>query len=234
MFKKIKSLTTMCPECEVEKEVQYGTKEETLTIRKENIDVISKVFYCPTGNHFFSDMEDDEEKIQFAYREYRKRKNILQPEGIKELRDKYGLSQQDFSLFLGYGAKTIARYETGAIPDDSHSYFMKLMQDTDSFNTHFNNIKNELPIKLRQKIESKISEFNETQSTLIMPLTYAAYFTADTIRLALSEINIGNMATALAIAANGENTDYIENGFIADKKKDFCIIAANTELALAA
>ena len=42
------------------------------------------------------------------------------------------------------------------------------------------------------------------------------------------------MATAFAIAANGENTDYIENGFTTDKKKDFCIIAANTELALAA
>ena len=233
MFKKIKSLTTMCPECEVEREVEYGEREETLNVRKENINVVSKVFYCSTGDHYFSDIEDDEEKIQFAYREYRNRKNILQPEQIKEIRDKYGLSQQEFSLFLGYGAKTITRYENGAIPDDSHSYFMKLMQDTDSFNTHFHNVKSELPIKLRQKIESRTTEFNETPSALIMPQTYAAYFTADTIRLTLSEINIGNMAE-LAMSANGKNTDYIENGFITDKKKDFCIIAANNELALAA
>lgn len=197
----------MCPECEDEREVEYGTKEETLSIRKENIDVISKVFYCPTGDHFFSDIEDDEEKIQFAYREYRKRKNILQPEGIKELRDKYGLSQQDFSLFLGYGAKTIARYEAGAIPDDAHNSFIKLMQDTNSFITHFNNFKNNLSINLSKKIENKLNEFIGTQSTSIMPQTYAAFLVADPINdfhdtPVISEINIENASnTELAFAA---------------------------------
>jgi len=189
----------MCPECEIEREVQYGTKEETLTIRKENIDVTSKVFYCPTGDHFFSDIEDDEEKIQFAYREYRKRKNILQPEEIKKLRDKYGLSQQEFSLFLGYGAKTINRNEKGAIPDDSHNNLIKLVQDIDSFIVHFDNVKSKLSIKLQQKIVSKLTEFGKIHSKLISPKIDSPYSYFIPV---LSEINMEIASnTELALAA---------------------------------
>ena len=170
MFKTIKTLLAMCPICEAEKEVQYGTNEETLTIKGEKIDVVAKVFYCPKGNHFFSNLEDDEEKIQYVYREYRKRKKLLQPEEIKQIREKYNLSQEAFSLFLGFGRKTIHRYETGAIPDDPHNSFIKLIHDTENFKNHFENIKDKLPDKLKQKIEKLLLKI-EIQPTL--PYTYA-------------------------------------------------------------
>lgn len=232
MFKKIKSLVTMCPECEVEREVQYGTKEETLNIRKENIDVISKVFYCPTGNHFFFDIEDNEERIQFAYREYRKRRNILQPEEIKEIRNKYGLTQQEFSLFLGYGAKTIARYETGAIPDDPHNYFIKLMQDTYSFLTHFHNSKDKLPIKLRQKIESKMSGFRNTQYKFIMPHAYPSGLNKITIDGLQMTVNTQCISSLLMknIGAISSYEEDEEEVLTIDKNQ----VAANNELSLAA
>lgn len=158
MFNKIETLTTMCPECEVEKKVQYGINEETINVRKEKINVKAKVFYCPEGNHFFADLEDEEEKTQYVYREYRKRKNLLQPEEVKQIRSKYGLSQEAFSTFLGFGKKTIHRYETGAIPDDPHNSFMKLIKDTDNFQRHFDNVKDNIPDKLKQKIEKRLLE----------------------------------------------------------------------------
>jgi putative zinc finger/helix-turn-helix YgiT family protein len=158
MFKQIKTIKTMCPECQMDRQVQYGTIEENVSLRGENIKVLSKIFYCPEGDHYFSNFEDEEEKIQFVYREFRKRRNILQPEEIVNIRKKYGLSQSEFCLFLGYGKKTLARYETGAIPDDSHNNFIKLVEDTDSFQTHFNNIKSRLPVKLKRKIEKRLLE----------------------------------------------------------------------------
>ena len=176
MFKSIKTLTTICPICEAEKTVQYGTNKETLTVRGEKIDVVAKVFYCPDENHFFSILDDDEAKIQNVYREYRKRRKLLQPEEIKEIREKYKLSQDSFSLFLGFGKKTIARYETGAIQDDGHNNFIKLMQDTESFQKQFNNVKDNLSSKLKQKIEKRLLERKVAEKQLSLPHTYATQY----------------------------------------------------------
>lgn len=166
MFKKIKTLTTVCPLCEAERKIHYGTNDETLNVRGEEITVSAKVFYCPQGDHLFSNLEDDESKIQYAFREYRKRKKLLQPEEIIQIRNKYKLSQEAFSIFLGFGKKTIHRYETGAIPDDPHNSFIKFMQDTKNFILQYEQIKDKLTAKLKQKIEKRILELEISESQL--------------------------------------------------------------------
>ena len=77
MFKVLKTVKKACPICEVERELQFGNRSETLKIRDEDIVVESKVYFCPIGKHYFHDIDDEEEKFQKAYREYRKRKNLL-------------------------------------------------------------------------------------------------------------------------------------------------------------
>ena len=77
MFKVLKTIRKTCPICEAERELQFGNRNETLRINDEVITVKTKVYFCPIGKHYFHDIDDEEEKFQKAYREYRKRKNLL-------------------------------------------------------------------------------------------------------------------------------------------------------------
>ena len=77
MFKVLKTVKKVCPICETEGELQFGNQSETLKIRDEVITVRSKVYFCPIGKHYFHDIDDEEEKFQKAYKEYRSRKNLL-------------------------------------------------------------------------------------------------------------------------------------------------------------
>ncbi len=208
MFENIKTLTTMCPECEIERRVQYGARQETVNIKKEKIDVVTKVFYCPEGNHFFSNLEDDEEKSQYVYREYRKRKNLLQPEEVEQIRKKYELSQTAFSIFLGFGVKTIHRYETGAIPDDPHNSFIKLIKDAENFKKHFENVKDKLPINLKLKIEKRLVKLEEVEKQPTLPYRYTEY------QVALSSYSDHYLTATQAIASREyPDTHWLTHGF---------------------
>ena len=66
-----------------------------------------------------------------AYKKYRTIHNLLNPEEIKSIREKYDLSQNEFSNLLGWGEKTICRYENGAIQDNVHNDLLKLLKDND-------------------------------------------------------------------------------------------------------
>jgi len=77
MFKVLKTVKKTCPICGTERELQFGNRNETLKIRDEVITVKTKVYFCPIGKHYFHDIDDEEEKFQKAYREYRKRKSLL-------------------------------------------------------------------------------------------------------------------------------------------------------------
>lgn len=133
MFKTLKTMTGECPICEDTKKVSYGTRVETLNINNQSIHVKTKVYRCEDGKHYFYDPADEEKKFQEAYRKYRELNGLLQPEDIKEIRGKYGLSQRALARFLGWGEITIQRYETGALQDNAHNILLLFIKDTNNF-----------------------------------------------------------------------------------------------------
>ncbi len=158
MFKPIKKLVGDCPVCETEKKLTYGTKVETLTVRGKKIRVTSKAYYCSEGKHYFYDPEDEEKKFQDAYRGYRKQEGLLQPEVIKEIREKYGLSQKAFARFLGWGEITVQRYESGALQDSAHNNLLLLIREPNNFLKLFDVRKPYLPQKDIVKINKKLDK----------------------------------------------------------------------------
>ncbi len=199
-FKEIKRLKMECPVCEHERNVVYGETKESLKIRGEEIDVTSKIHYCPKGDHYFYAPEDEEAKFQTAYDEYRKRKNFLQPNEIKQLRERYGLSQRNFTRLLDWGEVTIHRYESGAIQDDVHNDLLMLIKDFDNFKKYFESKKDRIDPDLARKINNKIKEIEENQQiklcvnknaiTNIDPLTYVTY-SGDLQTLSSNYLTIG-------------------------------------------
>src|SRR3990172_10504690 len=99
-----------CPNCEKESPlIQVRTTEE-FNIRGEPIPVEVVYYRCQECGEEFEIPDPDYDPYDLAYREYRQRKGLLQPEQIREVRVKYGLTQKEFSDLLGLGIATLNRY----------------------------------------------------------------------------------------------------------------------------
>jgi putative zinc finger/helix-turn-helix YgiT family protein len=107
-----------CPECEDDRNYTVTSIIVDYKVRGKIIKFETPVSICEECGSEFSEAGD--ETLTKVYREYRKRQGMLQIEQIKEIRKKYGLTQAEFSKLLGFGAATIARYESGALQDQTH------------------------------------------------------------------------------------------------------------------
>jgi len=164
MFTKIREIKDECPLCEGVRNLIYGKQQEKIRVRGEEIDVLVNLFYCPDGDHYFQSFNDDEERIQSAYREYRKRKGFLQPEEIRQIRKQYQLSQRDFSRLLGWGDITIHRYESGALQDDSHNEVLLSIKSLENFEEYIERKKYYIDHNIFSRMKSKILELEKEKS----------------------------------------------------------------------
>ncbi len=159
-FKEIGMKRDICPVCEVEREIKIGFKKETLAINNEPVEIEARVEYCATCKESFTDVEAEEENIQKAYRAYRQSHDLLQPEEIREIRERYGISQRAFSRLLGWGEITLHRYEAGALQDEAHNNELLLMKDPDNFKLLFERSRHKLAPHLIRQIEKRLVELS--------------------------------------------------------------------------
>jgi putative zinc finger/helix-turn-helix YgiT family protein len=119
------SIKAICPICGKETELKETRRKEEINVRGEKITVEKKYEECLKCGEYFEDITSEEDPNNEAYREFRKRHDMLQPEEIRELREKYNLTQSELSKLLGFGGATISRYENGALQDGAHDIALK-------------------------------------------------------------------------------------------------------------
>lgn len=119
----------LCPVCEKETAVDLVRKEETIKVRGELIPVHTPLFKCSACKEEFMDPKSSFDPLDAAYREYRRRHGMLQPEAIKEFRIAHGLTQSELSQLLGWGTATLSRYENGALQDETHEKALRLAME---------------------------------------------------------------------------------------------------------
>jgi putative zinc finger/helix-turn-helix YgiT family protein len=110
----------ICPNCEKETELELIQKLEDIKVRGEVIKVNVKYYKCKSCGEEFEDPHSDEDPLDKAYREYRRRHGMMQPEEIREFRKKFGLTQNEMNRLQGWGGATLSRYENGALQDETH------------------------------------------------------------------------------------------------------------------
>jgi putative zinc finger/helix-turn-helix YgiT family protein len=159
IFKELSSGEDICPVCETEREIKRGLKKETFIIKNEPIEFDAEVEFCPSCREYFADIEAEERNYQKAYRLYRDKHELLQPEDIKELREKYGLGQRAFSLLLGWGEITIHRYEAGALQDEIHNNELLLMKNPENLDLLFEKNKDRLSPRVRNRVKERLTNF---------------------------------------------------------------------------
>lgn len=88
---------------------------ETFHVRDIDITITSPARICENCGAIIFDAILDNEKLKLVYRGYRNLKGMLQPEEIKEIREKRNLTQEEFSEVLGFN---VARYENGSLQSE--------------------------------------------------------------------------------------------------------------------
>lgn len=122
-----------CPFCEKERVLENVTALETIKVRGELVEVESKHLKCLKCGNSFDDPQSEYDPLILAYREYRKRRGMTQPEEMKQFRKRYGLTQSELSAILGWGIATLNRYENGALQDEAHEKMLRLAMKPENF-----------------------------------------------------------------------------------------------------
>ena len=98
-----KTIKNICLNCGKETNTQFIKTKEPFKVRGEEIELEVEYLKCLECGNEFRPPKSTVDPIDQAYREYRKRHSMLQPEEIREHRERYGLTQQEMSKLLGWG-----------------------------------------------------------------------------------------------------------------------------------
>lgn len=118
-----------CQKCNKMMDSEVVERLETLSIRGEVIQLKVKMRVCKECGEPLADDELDDISLKQFYDEYRRKNNLLFPNEIKKIREKYNMSQTEFAKLLGMEEKTITRYENGTIQERTHDNLIRAVNN---------------------------------------------------------------------------------------------------------
>ena len=104
-------------------------RQETYKVREREITVSVKIGVCAACGENLGSDEVDQGILDTVHAEYRRQHDLLTPERIKSIRERYRLSQKSFAALLGMSEATINRYEQGGLQDPSHDTAMRASEN---------------------------------------------------------------------------------------------------------
>ena len=119
-------MNAFCPNCEKETKQEFLDRIEEINIRNETIPIHMEYYQCEECGEDFEIPRPDYDPLDAAYREFRNRKRMVQPEEIKKFRKELGLTQKELSEILSIGIATLNRYENGALQSEAHDLVIRL------------------------------------------------------------------------------------------------------------
>ena len=176
-MKIIKSEKKMCSCCMEEHEVKTVLVMDRVTFKNRAVEYEAMYLFCELAGELYMDeqqMQDNDIRLKDAYR---KKEGLLTSSDISEIRAKYGISQSDLCVLLGWGGKTITRYESHQVQDRAHDTILKKIdQDPEWFLALLNSAKDSLPSASYQKyLEAATSLYEEDQDAYLRKAIEASY-----------------------------------------------------------
>lgn len=205
----------ICPLCNKDHELQIIEENDICDFKEEKISYLKKEYYCKETNKKIITPELEEINQLSIKDEYRKKHNLLTSYEIKEIREKYSLSQSDLALILGWGEITITRYETKEVQNEKYDAVLRKIKDNPYvLYDYFEINKDYFEPKKQTKISHKIikqSPSTEQTNVLIEQSLIKKHFSNDSILRGNSDIKIHRI---LAILKR-----IVDSGFLLYKTK---------------
>ena len=176
-MKIIRSEKRLCTCCMEEHEVKTVLAEEQAVFKDVKIDYDAYYLYCDAAEELYMDeqqMKDNDVRLKDAYR---KKEGLLTSSEISGIREKYGISQRDLSTLLGWGGKTITRYESHQVQDRAHDTILrKLAQDPEWFLALLDEAKGNLSADACHKyLNTATALYEENQDSYLRKAIEASY-----------------------------------------------------------
>ena len=155
IIRKEKRLCTCCME---EHEVSIVSLTDTAVFKGVTVEYEAISNYCDLADEYYESEEMMTANDMAMKNAYRSKMGLLTTDEIIAIRSKYGISQTDLCILLGWGRKTITRYEGHQVQDNAHdSILKKLDSDPEWF------------LDLLEKAESQIApeSFSKYQAAAI-------------------------------------------------------------------
>ena len=168
-----------CSDCEEKVKTDIVQKEETFTVKGEKVSVPVSVLVCSKCKNELFDEELDSANLASAYNEYRKQHSLLLPSKIREIRERYGLSQRSLGRLLEWGEITVNRYETGEIQDAVHNEVLELIDNPENMRTIFEKNMHLLSPSVREALKKRIDEIIQNTAAERFELQLSDYLLKD-------------------------------------------------------
>lgn len=119
----------ICPCCMEEHEPKIITITEISSFKGVSVKYDAKYTYCELSDETYADEEQlilNDIAMKNAYRE---KMGLLNSYQIADIRAKYDISQSDLCTILGWGQKTITRYESHQVQDAAHDTILRKLEN---------------------------------------------------------------------------------------------------------
>ena len=146
-----------CFECNATVEPRIEERSETLPVRGEATEVLTRVAICTECGADMSVEELDDATLVAAFNLYRERHGLMSPEEMRVLRGRYGLGVRPFSLLLGWGEITLHRYESGSLQDAAHEGALRLAEEPGNIRILLHANGHRLTARQRARLEAHLA-----------------------------------------------------------------------------
>ncbi len=127
-MKIINKFKRLCPVCMEEHDVSIVEIEETNVFKGEEVCYPARYHYCANSDEYYATEEQISDNDTSMKDAYRRKMGLLTSEDIMSIRQKFGISQSDLALLLGWGEKTITRYEGHQVQDVAHDSILRKIE----------------------------------------------------------------------------------------------------------
>lgn len=129
----LRSEVGLCICCMEEHEIQYVRCKESMLYEEIPIEFEVECFYCDKAEEYYEE-EGMLNRNMLAMKDaYRKATKLLTSSEIMDIRSKYHISQSNLANVLGWGGKTITRYESHAVQDMAHDLILRKIDSDPSW-----------------------------------------------------------------------------------------------------
>ncbi len=176
-MKIINEFKCLCPSCMEEHDVSTVETEETNIFKGEPVTYLAHYHYCKNSNEFY-ETEDQISRNDISMKDaYREKTGLLSSKDIIAIRQKFGISQSDLALVLGWGEKTITRYEGHQVQDVAHdSILRKIGRDPEWYLELLDTCQKKHPLSSYHKYhDTALSLFEKQQDEYLQKSIHGAY-----------------------------------------------------------
>lgn len=167
-------MSVRCPACDVAT-VRPVKGVRTITVRSEPIDVEVKQYKCPKCGEEFLAPREGNDPFAMAYRLYRARHRMLQPEEIRDFRRRFHLTQEELARLLGLGGATLSRYENGSLQDRTHDTLIRMVMEPENLRELVANSTDVFSEEKKGEILKTIDRIGRSQASFFTRAIAAAF-----------------------------------------------------------